>query len=213
MLREPHSGGTSMPVSPRHDTRFVTAALLASAAGVLIVTAGCTRGNSAAAPPAPLEVQVAPVQQKDVPVYREWIGTLDGLVNADIKAQVAGCLVQQAYTEGSFVKQGQLLFQIDPRPFKAVVDQARGQVAQTQGQLEQARAQFSQAEAQVAVAEANQHRVQLDVDRYAPLCDAGRKPAGYSRLDCSIADRFTTTPSKRRPHRWPLLRPQAPRSW
>src|SRR5580704_6881314 len=161
-----------MPISSRHNTRFAAVALLASAAGVLIVTFGCTRGNSASAPPTLLVVETAPVQQKDVPVYREWIGTLDGLVNADIKAQVTGYLVQQAYTEGSFVKQGQLLFQIDPRPFQAAVDQARGQVAQTGGQLEQSRAQLAQAEAQVAVAEANQHRVQLDVDRYAPLIQA-----------------------------------------
>ena len=161
-----------MPVSSPHHTRFATVALLASATGVLIATFGCAHGNSASASPSPLEVEVAPVQQKDVPIYREWIGTLDGLVNADIKAQVTGYLTQQAYTEGSFVKQGQLLFQIDPRPFQAVVDQARGQVAQTQGQLEQSRAQLAQAEAQVAVAEANQHRVQLDVDRYTPLVQA-----------------------------------------
>src|SRR3984957_8796077 len=158
-----------MTVSPRHDTRFAMAALLASAAGVLMVTFGCTRGNSASAAAPLLEVEVAPVQQKDVPIYREWIGTLDGLVNADIKAQVTGYLIQQAYTEGSFVKQGQLLFQIDPRPFQAVVDQARGQVAQSEGQLAQSRAQLAQTEAQVAVADANQHRVQLDVDRYTPL--------------------------------------------
>src|SRR5580704_729335 len=161
-----------MPISSRHNTRFAAVALLASAAGVLVVTFGCTRGSSAAAPPPLLGVEVAPVQQKDVPIYREWIGTLDGLVNAEIKAQVTGYLIQQAYTEGSFVKQGQLLFQIDPRPFQAAVDQARGQVAQTQGQLEQSRAQLAQAEAQVAVAEANQHRVQLDVDRYTPLIQA-----------------------------------------
>jgi membrane fusion protein (multidrug efflux system) len=139
---------------------------------VLIVNFGCTHSSSAAAPPTPLEVEVAPVQQKDVPVYREWIGTLDGLVNADIKAQVTGYLTQQAYTEGTFVKQGQLLFQIDPRPFQASVDQARGLVAQTEGQLAQAHAQLTQTEAQVAVAEANQHRVQLDVDRYVPLVQA-----------------------------------------
>jgi membrane fusion protein (multidrug efflux system) len=131
--------------------------------------AGCTNGNSAPAAAPPLEVKVATVEQKDVPVYREWIGTLDGLVNADIKAEVSGYLVQQAYTEGSYVQKGRLLFQIDPRPFQATLDQARGQLAQTQAQLEQARAQLSQAEAQVAVAEANQHRVQLDVDRYTPL--------------------------------------------
>jgi membrane fusion protein (multidrug efflux system) len=116
-------------------------------------------------------VQVAEVVQKDVPLYREWIGTLDGYVNADIKAEVSGYLTQQAYTEGSFVKSGQLLFQIDPRPFQAALDQALGQLAQSQGQLEQARAQLAQAEAQVAVAEANQRRVQLDVERYTPLAE------------------------------------------
>jgi RND family efflux transporter MFP subunit len=155
-----------------HGPRFAKVALLASTAGLIAVTFGCAPGNGASAPPAPLEVAVAPVQQKDVPIYHEWIGTLDGLVNADIKAQVTGYLVKQAYSEGTFVKQGELLFQIDPRPFQAAVDQARGQLAQTQGQLEQARAQFAQTEAQVAVAEANQHRVQLDVDRYTPLVQA-----------------------------------------
>src|SRR5580700_2726912 len=124
--------------------------------------AGCTRSTSGAAAPAPLDVQVVSVEQKDVPIYTEWIGTLDGLVNADIKAQVSGYLTRQAYTEGSFVKTGQLLFQIDPRPFEAVLDQARGQLAQTEGQL-------TLAKAQVAVSEANQKRTQLDVDRYTPL--------------------------------------------
>ena len=71
----------------------------------------------------------------------EWIGTLDGLVNADIKAEVSGYLIEQAYKEGSFVKKGQLLFQIDPRPFQAALDQARAQLAQSQGQLAQAHAQ------------------------------------------------------------------------
>ena len=112
---------------------------------------------------------VAEVEQKDVPIDSEWIGTLDGFVNADIKAQVSGYLVKQDYTEGTFVKSGQLLFQIDPRPFQAALEQAEGQLAQSQGQLEQARAQLAQAEAQVAVAQANQGRTQLDVDRYTPL--------------------------------------------
>jgi len=139
---------------------------------LLAIAAGCSRTSGATAPPPPLQVQVAPVQQRDVPVYKEWIGTLDGLVNADIKAEVSGYLVQQAYTEGTFVKKGQLLFQIDPRPFQAALDQAQGHLAQSQGQLEQARAQLAQAEAGVAVAEANQRRVQLDVDRYIPLAKA-----------------------------------------
>jgi RND family efflux transporter MFP subunit len=135
----------------------------------ILLTAGCGKTAPASAAPALLQVQVAEVQKKDVPVYREWIGTLDGLVNADIKAQVSGYLIQQAYTEGSFVNKGQLLFQIDPRPFQAAVDRAQGQLAQAEGQLEQARAQLTLMEAQVAVAQANQRRTQLDVDRYIPL--------------------------------------------
>jgi membrane fusion protein (multidrug efflux system) len=109
------------------------------------------------------------VEQKDVPIYGEWIGTLDGLVNADIKAQVSGYLLKQDYTEGSPVRKGQLLFEIDARPFQATVDQAQGQLAQATGQLAQAKAQLVQSEAQVTVAEANQGRTQLDVDRYIPL--------------------------------------------
>src|SRR5215472_14065505 len=91
------------------------------------------------------------------------------MVNAAIKAQVSGYLLTQNYIEGSFVRKGDMLFEIDPRPFQAVVDQAQGQLAQANGQLAQARAQLAQAEAQVAVAEANQRRTQLDVDRYTPL--------------------------------------------
>ena len=133
------------------------------------ISVGCSNQTSAAGPAPPPEVQVAEVQQKDVPLYAEWIGTLDGMVNADIKAQVSGYLLQQAYTEGSFVHKGQLLFQIDPRPFEAALDQAKGQMAQANGQLAQAKAQLIQSEAQLSVAEANQGRTQLDVDRYGPL--------------------------------------------
>jgi RND family efflux transporter MFP subunit len=138
-------------------------------AGLLATGAGCIKQSSGAtAPPIP-EVEVVEVQQKDVPIYNEWIGTLDGLVNADIKAQVSGYLLEQAYKEGSFVKKDQLLFQIDPRPFQATLDQAQGLLAQAEGQSSQSQAQLLQAEAQVAVAEANQRRTQLDVDRYIPL--------------------------------------------
>src|SRR5579863_8394912 len=125
-------------------------AFLLLIAGLLGTTAGCSNHTNAAATPPPPEVETVAVQQKDVPIYGEWIGTLDGLVNADIKAQVSGYLLEQAYKEGTFVKKGQLLFQIDPRPFQAIVDQTEAQLAQTQGQLEQARAQQLQAEAQVA---------------------------------------------------------------
>src|SRR5271169_815653 len=118
--------------------------LLFLAGGLLVTATGCSNKTNAAAAPAPPDVQIVEVQQKDVPIYNEWIGTLDGLVNADIKAQVTGYLLEQAYKEGTFVKKGQLLFQIDPRPFQAALELAQGQLAQAEGQRAQARAQLAQ---------------------------------------------------------------------
>ena len=153
---------------------------------IAVMLLGAARSNKPAqAAPRPLDVEVVQVAQQDVPIYSEWIGTTDGMVNADIKAQVTGYLLRQNYQEGSFVKKGQLLFEIDPRPFQAALDQAHGQVAQFQGQLEQASSQVTQAEAQVAQANsnllqaeaqlaqahANQVKTQLDVDKYAPLAE------------------------------------------
>ena len=103
-----------------------------------LVTASCTRTTSAAGSPQLPQVEVAPVKQADVPIYHEWIGTLDGLVNSAIKAEVTGYLLSQDYKEGSFVRKGQLLFQIDARPFDAALAQAQGQLAQAKGQLAQA---------------------------------------------------------------------------
>jgi multidrug efflux pump subunit AcrA (membrane-fusion protein) len=87
-----------------------------------LVTAGCTKSSTSADVRRPPEVEVIAVEQKDIPVYREWIGTLDGMVNAAIRAQVTGYLLRQNYSEGSFVRNGQSLFEIDPRPFQAAVD-------------------------------------------------------------------------------------------
>jgi multidrug resistance efflux pump len=119
---------------------------------------------------------VVQVQQQDVPIYSEWIGTTDGMVNADIRAQVSGYLLRKAYTEGAFVRQGQLLFEIDPRPLQAVLNQANGDLAKAEGQvqqavtqLDQALAQLAQANSQLMQAEANQRKTQLDVNKYGPL--------------------------------------------
>ena len=110
-------------------TGFVSAVLLLNALG-------CSNSNvRAAAPPPPPVVEVAPVIQKDVPVQGEWVGTLEGYVNAQIQPQVSGYLIRQDYHEGAFVKKGQLLFEIDPRPFQAVLDQAKGQLAQAEAQM------------------------------------------------------------------------------
>jgi RND family efflux transporter MFP subunit len=121
-------------------------------------------------PVATPDVEVVQVEQKDIPIFGEWIGTLDGFTNADVRAQVTGYLMQQGYQEGAFVKKGQLLFEIDPRPFQATLDQAQGQLAQ--------------AKAQLATAEAVQGKTQLDVERYAPL--AKEQAASQQDLDNSV---------------------------
>ena len=94
---------------------------------------GCTQKKAPAAP-AP-QVQVARVVQRDVSIQREWVATLDGYVNAQIQPQVSGYLIKQDYSEGSFVHKDDVLFEIDPRPFQAVLDQAKAQLAQAEAQL------------------------------------------------------------------------------
>jgi membrane fusion protein (multidrug efflux system) len=134
---------------------------------------GCSDTKAAAggAPPPPPTVEIATVEQRDIPTVREWIGTLDGAVNAAIKAEVTGYLLRQEYAEGSFVRKGQELFEIDPRPLHAALDQANGQLAQAKAQLAQAQAGLAQAQAQLASAQANQQKAQLDEDRYTPLAE------------------------------------------
>jgi RND family efflux transporter MFP subunit len=96
------------------------------------VSAGCEgRVDSAPAPPMP-KVEVTSVIQKDVPIEGEWVGTLEGYVNAQISPQVSGYLIRQDYKEGALVRKGQVLFEIDPRPFQAALDQAKGQLAQAE---------------------------------------------------------------------------------
>jgi len=149
--------------------------LIGSAVGLIVVTVAAifiargSKAKSSPAAPPPLDVEVAEVIQKDVPIYSEWIGTLDGMVNAEIKAQVTGYLLRKDYTEGSFVKKGQLLFEIDRRPLQTVLDQAKGELAKAEGQQSQAEAQLLQAQAQLAQTQANQGKTQLDENRAASL--------------------------------------------
>jgi membrane fusion protein (multidrug efflux system) len=138
---------------------------------IVVGVGGLNAKKKAPAPSLP-EVEVVQVEQKDVPISGEWIGTLAGMVDADVKAQVQGYLLTKDYTEGSFVRKGQLLFQIDPRPFEAALAQAKGGQAQAEGQLAQANSGFLQAKAQLAQSEANQGKAQLDVNRYTPLASA-----------------------------------------
>src|SRR4029077_9575868 len=120
---------------------------------LILALIGCQKSQqSTTSPP---DVEVVEVLQKDVPIWKEWIGTLDGLWNAQIRPQVTGYLVRQTYTDGAFVKKDQLLFEIDPRTFQAALDQAKGQLANAEGL--------------VATAQANQVKAQNDVNRYTPL--------------------------------------------
>jgi len=160
----------------------------ASLIGVGVITAaGCGDASRAAAPPPPPVVKVEPVIERDVPISVEYVGTLVGYINAQIRARVAGHMVSQNYTEGSFVKAGDLLFQVDPRPFQTAADQAdaklhlaesqlsqaKAQVSASQAQVEQAIAKVAQDEAQVKRAEATQRQTELDVNRYTPLAQRG----------------------------------------
>ena len=128
---------------------------------LLILTtllASCGRNGRAPAPP--LQVGVLPAVQMDVPLTQEWVGTLDGFVNAEIRPQVEGYLLRQVYKEGSSVRHGDPLFEIDPRQFKATADQARAALARDQAALDKAR---------------------LDVERYTPL--VAEKAISQQELD------------------------------
>jgi len=148
----------SSALKPKHMA-WAAGVLVVAIVVILFVHSGA---KASVQPPSPPVVEVATVEQRNIPVYGEWIGTLTGQVNADVKAQVTGYLLTRKYKEGSFVKKGQLLFEIDPRPFQAALDQAKGKLAQAQAQL-------IQNQAQLATAKANQLKSQLDVEKYGPL--------------------------------------------
>ena len=116
-------------LSPFWQTTGRGAALIC----VAISLVGCAKKEAsvAAAP----EVEIVPVTQQDVPLYTECIATLDGYVNAQIQPQVGGYLMKQNYTEGTVVHKGEVLFEIDPRPFEAALQQSKGQLAQSEAQL------------------------------------------------------------------------------
>ena len=133
----------------------------------LSASAGCERRAASAPPPPAPMVEVAPVVQKDLSIEGEWVGTLQGYVNAQIQPHVSGYLIRQNYREGGMVRQGEVLFEIDPRPFQAVLDQANGELAQ-------AEARMAKAEMDVKrdIPEAEAHAIpqsQLDTDTQALL--------------------------------------------
>lgn len=174
------------------DTAVARRAAAALALLSLIAAAGCSKPPAANAASAsamgPLPVAVVPVQQQDVALTGDWVGTLDGYTNAQIQPQVSGYLIRQLYKEGSPVQKGQVLFQIDPRPFQALVDQAQGTIGQAQGQLGQAQAQLSLAQINLNrdTPLAEQHAIatsQLDNDKQT----AAQAQASVASAKASIA--------------------------
>src|SRR5882757_6194785 len=143
------------------DAGWGTSLAVLGLAGILLLQ-GCTT-QAAAPPPPPPTVEFVSVVQQDVPVYGEWVAVLDGNVNAQIQPHVSGYIIKQNYKEGSVVSKGEVLFEIDPRSFKASLDQAKAQLAQ-------AEAQFGKSS--------------LDVQRDTPLAEA--RAIAQSQLDTEI---------------------------
>lgn len=127
------------------DVCSLYAQIGALALTITLLISGCGKTQQAPPPPPPT-VEVIEVQQKDVPIYQEWIGTLDGMVNAKILAQVTGYLIKQHYQEGHLVKKGQLLYEIDPRVFKANLDGAISNLARQQAVLKTAQLDLKRVE-------------------------------------------------------------------
>lgn len=143
--------------------------LAAVLTGAVLLAACAAKPNPSQNAPPP-DVEVTTVKQQNVPVYGDWVATLEGYVNANIQPQVTGYLLKQDYREGSLVHKGQVLFEIDPRPFQAVLDQALGQLASAKGQLAQAQAQLGLA--------------QINVKRDTPLAQA--HAIAQSQLDNDV---------------------------
>jgi RND family efflux transporter MFP subunit len=156
------SGASRTTLQPPLTHRKITLPTVILLVALGSFASSCNRGRAATATATP-EVEVATVEQRDVPVFSEWVATLDGYVNAQIRPQVSGYIIKQNYTEGSLVRKGQVLFEIDPRPFTAALDRAKGDLAQAQAQL---------------------GKSTLDVERDTPLAEA--KAIAKSQLDNEV---------------------------
>src|SRR6266702_3118447 len=147
------------------EHRKVNAVFVLSACLFLALNnSGCSSVTHATTNSAPANVSVVKAVEQDVPRYGEWVATLDGYVNAQIQPQVAGYLIKQNYKEGSYVRKGEVLFEIDPRSFQATLNQAKAQLAQAQARL--------------SLAEVN-------VKRDTPL--AQQRAIAQSQLDAELA--------------------------
>ena len=160
-------------------SRILRLAGLGGACLALLLAAGC--GKEKAPAPPPPTVEVTEVVRKDVPIYTEWVGTADGLVNATIRAQVTGYLMKQNYGEGEFVRAGQVLFEIDPRTFQAAVDGAKGALAQSEARWATAKANLDRV---IPLAEKNAvSKKDLDDNIGAELSGRAAVTSAQAQLD------------------------------
>ncbi len=147
-----------MPIVP---TRYLFALVMTVSA--VLACAACEHSQAAPAPPPPPEVAVVAAVQRNVLVPSEWIGTLDGFINAQIRPQVTGYLLKRLYREGAVVKKGDVLFEIDPRPFEVALAHARARLAEAEAQLQ---------------------KTELDIQRDTPL--AKEHAIAQSQLDNDV---------------------------
>src|SRR6188472_506893 len=144
--------------------RRIRALLFLAAIGTALpLVQACGGSEAAPAPAPPPTVSVIALKPETVPVSNEWVATLDGFVNAQIRPQVSGYLVRRDYREGAMVRKGQILFEIDPRPFEATLAQIKAQLGQAQAEL---------------------GRTERDVQRDTPLATARAIP--QSQLDNDV---------------------------
>jgi len=172
-----------------HDVRTANLAVYLLAAVCLAGLVSACGEQKATGPAAPT-VEVANVAVKDVPIVREWVGATDGLVNAKINAQVQGYLIKQNYQEGSLVKKGQILFEIDPRPFQAALEQAKGQLAINEGQLYTAKANLEKIKPLAAVNAVSKKDLDDAIGREASAkaaVQAGKAAVRKDEIDLSFA--------------------------
>jgi membrane fusion protein (multidrug efflux system) len=148
------------------------------------LSSGCVEKKVESAAPPPPEVEVVQVVPHDVPITKQWVATLQGLVNADIRAQVSGYLIKQNYVNGTAVSKGTVLFEIDPRPFQAEVSQAKANVEQARSALEEAKATLMEAKATEQKTEAGLGKTEIDVKRFTPL--AAAKAISQQELDTAV---------------------------
>ena len=148
------------------------------------VSNACRQKKAESAAPVPVEVEVVQVLPQDVPIERQWVATLKGLVNTDARSQVSGYLLKQDYVNGAAVSKGTVLFEIDPRTFQAAVDQAKANLEQARGSLGQAKAGLLEAKAKQQEAEAGLGKTEIDVTRYTPLAKA--RAISQQELDTAV---------------------------